>query len=72
MTPIDTQVSRSNVKVEGQPYSLYVGEGALVFYKHLYLCFLDFSVGRGFCHRTESDIFLFHLVMAVTFETCLL
>ena len=23
-------------------------------------CFLDFSVGcRGFCHRTESDLFLF-------------
>ena len=24
-------------------------------------CFLDFSVGEGFCHRTESDLFLFLL-----------
>ena len=38
MTPIDIQVSRSKVKVKGQAYSLYVGEGGggLVFYKHLY------------------------------------
>ena len=36
MTPIDIQVSRSKVSVEGQAYSLYVGEGALVFYKQLY------------------------------------
>ena len=37
MTPIDIQVSRSKVKVNGHAYSLYVGEGgALVFYKHLY------------------------------------
>ena len=27
MTPIDIQVSRSKVKVKGQAYSLYVGEG---------------------------------------------
>ena len=27
MTPIDIQVSRSKVGVEGQAYSLYVGEG---------------------------------------------
>ena len=27
MTPIDIQVSRSKVIVEGQAYSLYVGEG---------------------------------------------
>ena len=27
MTPIDIQVSRSKVSVEGQAYSLYVGEG---------------------------------------------
>ena len=27
MTPIDIQVSRSKVSVEGQTYSLYVGEG---------------------------------------------
>ena len=38
MTPIDIQVSRSKVSVEGQAFSLYVGEGgALVFYKQLYL-----------------------------------
>ena len=37
MTPIDILVSRSKVSVEGQAYSLYVGEGgALVFYKQLY------------------------------------
>ena len=38
MIPIDVQVSRSKVSVEGQTYSLYVGEGggALVFYKQLY------------------------------------
>ena len=40
MTPIDIQVSRSKVSIEGQAYSLYVGEGggALVFYKQLYFC----------------------------------
>ena len=27
MTPIDIQVSRSKVKVGGQAYSVYVGEG---------------------------------------------
>ena len=27
MTPIDIQVTRSKVSVEGQAYSLYVGEG---------------------------------------------
>ena len=27
MIPIDIQVSRSKVSVEGQAYSLYVGEG---------------------------------------------
>ena len=37
MTPIDIQVTMSKVSIEGQAYSLYVGEGALVFYKHLYL-----------------------------------
>ena len=25
-------------------------------------CFLDFSVGVGACHRTESDLFLFLLL----------
>ena len=29
MTPIDIQISRSNVKVKGQAYSLYVGEGGI-------------------------------------------
>ena len=29
MTPIDIQVSRSKVNVEGQTYSLYVGEGGI-------------------------------------------
>ena len=29
MTPIDIQVSRSKVKVKGQAYSLYVGEGGI-------------------------------------------
>ena len=36
MIPIDIQVSRSKVKVKGQAYYTYVGEGALVFYNHLY------------------------------------
>ena len=39
MIPIDIQVSRSKVKVKGQAYSSYVGEGgggAFVFYKQLY------------------------------------
>ena len=41
MTPIDIQVSRSKVRVKGQAYSLYVGDGgALVFYKHLYFYFV--------------------------------
>ena len=29
MTPIDIQVTRSNVCIEGQAYSLYVGEGGI-------------------------------------------
>ena len=29
MTPIDIQVSRSKVSVEGQAFSLYVGEGGI-------------------------------------------
>ena len=29
MTPIDIQVSRSKVSVEGQAYFLYVGEGGI-------------------------------------------
>ena len=29
MTPIDIQVSRSKVSVEGQAYSLYVGKGGI-------------------------------------------
>ena len=29
MTPIDIQVSRSKVSVEGQTFSLYVGEGGI-------------------------------------------
>ena len=29
MAPIDIQVSRSKVSVEGQTYSLYVGEGGI-------------------------------------------
>ena len=29
MTPIDIQISRSKVSVEGQAYSLYVGEGGI-------------------------------------------
>ena len=37
MIPIDIQVCRSKVKVKGHAYSSYVGEGAFVFYKQLYL-----------------------------------
>ena len=29
MTPIDIQFSRSKVSIEGQAYSLYVGEGGI-------------------------------------------
>ena len=29
MTPIDIQVSRSKVSVEGQTYPLYIGEGGI-------------------------------------------
>ena len=36
MTPIDIQVSRSKVRIKGQAFSLYVGEGgALGFYKQV-------------------------------------
>ena len=29
-------------------------------------CFLDFSEGeRGFCHRTESDLFLFLFFLTI-------
>ena len=45
MTPNDIQVSRSKVSVEGQAYSLYVGEGgALVFYKQLYFKSIFLSI----------------------------
>ena len=47
MTPIDIQISRSKVSVEGQAYSLYVGEGrALVFYKHLYYTLFQLQTGN--------------------------
>ena len=42
---MDIQVTRSKVSVEGQAYSLYVGEGgALVFYKHLYFIIVPQSL----------------------------
>ena len=37
MIPIDIHVNRSKVRVKGQAYRSYVGEGGLVFYKHLFL-----------------------------------
>ena len=37
MTPIDIQLSRSKVKVKGHAFPLYVWEGGISFYKHLYL-----------------------------------
>ena len=46
MTPIDIQVSRSKVSVEGQVFFICWGRGALVFYKHL--CFV-------FCRRWVRD-----------------
>ena len=39
MTLIDILVSRSKVSIEGQAYSHMFGEGALVFYKHLYFIY---------------------------------
>ena len=36
----------------------------VAFFFLLSRCFLDFSVGVGaFCHETESDIFLFLLIL---------
>ena len=39
MTPIDIQVSRSKVSVEGQAYSLYVGEGGHECFTNIYIFF---------------------------------
>ena len=46
MIPIDIQVSRSKVKVKGQAYSSYVGEGG-------HLCFTNSYI--LVCHATQSD-----------------
>ena len=62
MTPIDIQVSRSKVSIEGQAFPLYVGEGgALVFYKQLYFILglvqrcTYFVIGLLWC--TEQRLF---------------
>ena len=47
MTTTDIQVSRSKVSVEGQAYSLYVGKGALMFYKHLYF----YNILKCYSHK---------------------
>ena len=41
MIPIDIQVSRSKVKVKGQAYSSYVGEGGHLCLTNSYICFGD-------------------------------
>ena len=35
------------------------------------LCFVEFSVGMGFCHRTESDLFLFPFATDLRYWTLL-
>ena len=37
MIPIDSQVSRSKVKVKGQAYSSYVGEGGHLCFTNSYI-----------------------------------
>ena len=37
MTPIDIQVSRSKISVEGQAYYLYVGEGGYWCFTNIYI-----------------------------------
>ena len=37
MAPIDIQISMSKVSVEGQAYSLYVGEGGFSFSTNIYI-----------------------------------
>ena len=52
MTPIDIQISRSKVRVEGQAYSLYVWEGGIsvsqtsIFYYYYYFFFAFCNVLR--------------------------
>ena len=43
MTPIDIQVSRSKVSVEGQAYSLYVGEGGHYCFTNSYIIYSTFT-----------------------------
>ena len=61
MTPIDIQVSRSKVSVEGQSlFFICWGRGALVFYKQLYfvsrLIFIIAGDGQGYFQREANTI----------------
>ena len=44
MTPIEIQVSTSKVSVEGQAYSLYVGEGGISVLQTFIFQILDFDM----------------------------
>ena len=56
MTPIDIQVSRSKVSVEGQSlFFICWGRGALVFYKQLYLDSMFVSVKQSSAKKISFD-----------------
>ena len=53
MTPIDIQVSRSKVSVEGQASSLYVGEGGIsVLQTAIFL--MAAYLSKSFCVACEA------------------
>ena len=82
MTPIDIQVSRSKVSVEGQAYSLYVGEGGIsvlqtsIFdlvtltlkFDHL---FKNFNLGHNFQIR-RARAFILHMCIPCDKTFCVI
>ena len=73
MTPVDIQVSRSKVSVEGQAYSLYVGEGGIsVLQTSIFIIFMppDRMIGAYcFCPLRLFVCLSSTLTFAITFES---
>ena len=58
MTPIDIQVSRSKVNIEGQAYSLYVGEGGHFTNSYIFILFPDLHSSVKFMQMKSSMSFI--------------
>ena len=56
MTPIDIQVSSSKVSVEGQAYSLYVGEGGHKCFANRYILFYILDIKIDFIYQEVNPI----------------